>query len=61
MDRAGLPANASIARHAARREFAPGTSEESLSPSGPLAQPAAIGCKKANANHVRYTNPGITS
>jgi len=32
-----------------------------LSPSGPPAQPVAIGFKKANANHVPYTNPEITS
>jgi hypothetical protein len=61
MDLAGLPASAHVARPAARREFAPGTGEWRLSPSGPPAQPAAIGIKKANANHVPYTNPEITS
>jgi hypothetical protein len=44
-----------------RLAFAPGASEWRLSPSGPLAQPVAIGFKKANANHVPYTNPEITS
>jgi hypothetical protein len=61
MDPAGLPASVSIARPAARREFAPGSSEWRLSPSGPPAQPVAIGFKKANANHVPYTNPEITT
>jgi len=61
MDLAGLPASVSIARPATRREIAPGTSEWRLSPSGPLAQPIAISFKKANANHVPYTNPEITS
>jgi hypothetical protein len=61
MDLAGLPARAYVARPAARRESAPGTGERRLSPSRPLAQPAAIGFKKANANHVPYTNPEITS
>jgi hypothetical protein len=28
---------------------------------GPLAQPVAIGFKKANANHLPNTNPEITS
>ncbi len=45
MDLAGLPASAYVARPAARRESAPGTGERRLSPSGPLAQPAAIGFK----------------
>jgi hypothetical protein len=44
-----------------RLAFAPGTSEWRLSPSGPLAQPVAIGFKKANANHLPNTNPEITS
>jgi hypothetical protein len=50
-----------IARPAARREFAPGSGEWRLSPSGPLVQPAAIGFKKASANHVPNTNLEITS
>jgi hypothetical protein len=61
MDLAGLPASVRIARAAARREFASGSSEWRLSPSGPPAQPVAIGFKKANANHVPNTNPEITS
>jgi hypothetical protein len=61
MDLAGLPASVSITRLAAQREFAPGTGEWRLSPSGPLAQPVAIGFTKANANHVPNTNPEITS
>jgi hypothetical protein len=61
MDLARLPASVCIARPAARREFAPGTGEWRLSPSGPLAQPAAKGFKNDNANHVRYTDPEITS
>jgi len=61
MDPAGLPASVYIMRPAGRREFAPGTGEWRLSSSGPLAQPAAIGFKKANANHVPYSNPEITS
>jgi hypothetical protein len=60
-DPAGLSASVRIARAAARREFAPGSREWRLSPSGPPAQPVAIGFKKANANHVPYTNPEITS
>jgi hypothetical protein len=60
-DLAGLPASVYITTLAARREFAPGTSEWRLPPSGPLPQPAAICFKKANANHVPNTNPEITS
>jgi hypothetical protein len=52
MDLGGLPASLHIARLAARRAFAPGTREWRLSPSGPIAQPDAIGFKKAMANHV---------
>jgi hypothetical protein len=59
-DPAGLSASVRIARAAARREFAPAAANR-LSPSGPPAQPVAIGFKKANANHVPYTNPEITS
>jgi hypothetical protein len=61
MDLAGLPASAYITRLAARRMRPPGTGDWRLSPSGPLAQPIAIGFKKANANHVPYTNPEFIS
>jgi hypothetical protein len=61
MDLAGLPASRCITRLAARRAFAPGIGEWRRSPSGPLAQSAAIRFKKANANHVPYTNSEITS
>jgi hypothetical protein len=61
MDLAGLAASLYTTGLAARREFAPGTGEWRLSPSGPLAQPVAVGFKKANANHVPNSNPEITS
>jgi hypothetical protein len=44
-----------------RRGSAPGTGELALLPSGPLASPPRSVSKKANANHVSYTNSEITS
>jgi len=55
------PGRIAASVYVTRIAFASGTSEWRLSPSGLLAQPVAIGFKKANANHVSNTNPEITS